>query len=51
MDFKNKIIELAEKNNGYIRTREVINNYIPKKYLKDLVDENKLQKLSRGLYM
>lgn len=51
MDFKNKIIELAEKNNGYIRTREVINNDIPKKYLKDLVDENKLQKLSRGLYM
>ena len=34
MDFKNKIIELAEKNNGYIKTKDIINNNIPKNYLK-----------------
>ena len=51
MDYKNKIIELAEKNNGYIRTKEITDNNILKKYLKELVDEKKLLKLSRGLYM
>lgn len=51
MNYKNKIIELAEKNNGYIRTKEVTDNNILKKYLKELVGEKKLLKLSRGLYM
>lgn len=51
MNYKNKIIELAEKNNGYIRTKEITDNNILKKYLKELVDEKKLLKLSRGLYM
>ena len=51
MDYKNKIIELAEKNNEYIRTKEIISNNIPKNYLKELVDENKLKKINKGLYM
>lgn len=51
MDYKNRIIELAEKNNGYIRTKEILDNNILKKYLKELVDEKKLLKLSKGLYM
>ena len=45
MDYKNKIIELAEKNNGYVRTKEITDNNILKKYLKELVDEKKILKL------
>ena len=51
MDYKNRIVELAEKNNGYIRTKEILDKNILKKYLKELVDEKKLLKLSKGLYM
>ena len=39
MNYKNKIIELTEQNNGYIRTKEITDNNILKKYLKELVDE------------
>lgn len=51
MDYKNKIIELAEKNNGYIRTKEITDSNIPKNYLKELVNDKKLTKISRGIYM
>lgn len=51
MDFKTKIIELAEKFNGYITTKEVSKNDIPKIYLTQLVDEKKLIRIGRGLYM
>ncbi len=51
MNFKTKIIELAEKFNGYITTKEVSKNDIPKIYLTQLVDEKKLIRISRGLYM
>lgn len=51
MDYKNKIIELVENNNGYIKTKEIIRNNIPKNYLKELVDERKLKKINKGLYM
>ena len=51
MDYKDKIILLAENNNGYITTKEVIKNNIPNIYLTQLVDEGKLLRTSRGLYM
>lgn len=51
MNFKTKIMELAEKFNGYITTKEVSKNDIPKIYLTQLVDEKKLIRISRGLYM
>lgn len=51
MKYKNKIIELAEKNNGYIRTKEIVDNNIPKNYLKELVGEKVLLKVNKGLYM
>jgi len=51
MDYKNKIFELAEKNNGYVKTKEITDNNIPKNYLKELVNDKKLTKISRGLYM
>ena len=51
MNYKNKIIKLAEKNNGYITTKEITDNNIPKNYLKELVNEKKLTKVNRGFYM
>lgn len=51
MDYKNKIIVLANKYNGYITTKEVVKNTIPKIYLTKLVEEKKLIRISRGLYM
>lgn len=51
MNFKTKIMELAEKFNGYITTKEVSKNDIPKIYLTQLVDEKKIIRISRGLYM
>jgi len=51
MDYKSKIIELVENNNGYIKTKEIIKNNISKNYLKELVDERKLKRINKGLYM
>lgn len=51
MEYKNKIIKLAEKNNGYIRTKEIVHNDISKNYLKELVDEKVLLKVKKGLYI
>lgn len=51
MEYKNKITKLAEKNNGYIRTKEIVYNDIPKNYLKELVDEKVLLKVKKGLYI
>lgn len=51
MEYKNEIIKLTEKNIGYVRTKEVVNNNISKNYLKELVDETKLIRISKGLYM
>lgn len=51
MDNKDKIISLTEKNNGYIKTNEILENGIPKIYLTQLVEDGKLVRVSRGLYM
>ena len=51
MDYKNTIIKLTEKNNGYITTKEITDNNIPKIYLTQLVEEKKLTRINRGLYM
>lgn len=50
MDRKKEILEILEKNGGYITAKEVkqknINNY----YLSALVNEKKLIRISRGYY-
>ncbi len=51
MNYKDKIIKIAEDNNSYVQTKIVTENGIPKNYLKELVNENRLLKVSRGLYM
>lgn len=48
---KNKILEIANKNNGYIN-REIINEYnIPSIYLSRLVKDGKLKRIHRGIYI
>lgn len=51
MDYKLQILKIAEKNNGYITTKNVIGNNIPKPYLAQLINEKKIIKVSRGFYM
>lgn len=51
MDYKLKILSIANTNNGYVTTKEVTNNNIPKIYLTELVRDEKLVKVSRGFYM
>lgn len=50
MNFYEKILKLAEKNGGYITTKELVNNNINKKFLTNLVRDGKLLRLSRGYY-
>ena len=47
MNYKRQIIEFAEKNNRYIKTKEIINNNIPKNYLKELVDKKNYTNLKK----
>lgn len=51
MNCNDRIIDLAEKYNGYIVAEEVTANNIPSIYLTKLVDEKRLIRVSRGLYM
>lgn len=46
-----KIKELVEQNNGIITTKIIDENKIHRQYLKNLVDEGYLVKVSRGLYV
>lgn len=45
------IKELIEKNNGIITTKVIDENNIHRQYLKNLVDQGYLIKVSRGLYV
>ncbi len=51
---KNKIREQIKdvfyNNNGYARTKDIVEANIHKKYLRDLLDEGSIYKLKRGLY-
>lgn len=46
-----KIKQLIESNNGIITTKIIDENKIHRQYLKNLVDEGYLIKVSRGLYV
>lgn len=45
-----KILELAHKNNGFVTTKEVVQNNLNKMALKRLCDSNKLERISVGYY-
>jgi len=51
MNYEKEIIELGVRNNGYILTKDVVEKNISKHYLENLVKENKLFIVNRGLYL
>ena len=48
MVYENKILNLFK--NGYLTTKDVVNNNIPRTYLTKLVKEGKIERISRGVY-
>jgi len=51
MDNYKKIINYVKKNNGVITTRKVEEMGVHKQYLKNLVDQNRLEHVERGVYI
>jgi len=51
MDYTKKIMEIANKNNGYITSLQVTNENIPRIYLKSLADKGLLERSDRGVYI
>jgi len=50
MDYYNKIMKLANENNGIITSQMLKDREIPSIYLTRMVKEGKLQKVDRGIY-
>ncbi len=48
MDYENKILNLFK--NGYLSTKDVVSNNIPRTYLTKLIKEGKIERVSRGFY-
>ena len=48
MNYENKVLKLFE--NGYLTTKTVNDNHIPRVYLSKLVKEGKIERISRGVY-
>ena len=49
MEYENKILNLFK--NGYLTTKDVNDNNIPRFYLNKLIKENKIERVSRGVYI
>ena len=49
MEYENKILKLFK--NGYLTTKDVTDNNIPRTYLTKLMKENKIERVSRGVYI
>lgn len=49
MKYENKILNLF--NNGYLKTKDVVKNKIPRTYLTKLIKEDKIERVSRGIYI
>lgn len=47
---RKKIKDVFYNNNGYARTKDIVDANIHKKYLKDLLNEGSIYRLKRGLY-
>ncbi len=48
MGYENKILNLL--NNGYLTTKTVADNNIPRVYLSKMLKENKIERVCRGVY-
>lgn len=49
MEYENKILKLFK--NGYLTTKDVTGNNIPRFYLTKLMKESKIERVSRGVYI
>ena len=49
MEYENEILNLFK--NGYLITKNVTDNNIPRIYLTKLIKENKIERVSRGVYI
>ena len=49
MEYRNKILNLFK--NGYLITKDVNDNNIPRFYLTKLIKEGKIERVSRGIYI
>ena len=49
MKYESKILKLFK--NGYLTTKDVTNNNIPRTYLTKLINKNKIERVSRGVYI
>ena len=49
MGYESKILKLFK--NGYLTTKDVTENNIPRTYLTKLIKENKIERVSRGVYI
>ena len=49
MEYESKILNLFK--NGYLTTKDVNDNNIPRFYLTKLIKENKIERVSRGVYI
>ena len=49
MEYRSKILKLFK--NGYLTTKDVTDNNIPRTYLTKLIKENKIERVSRGVYI
>ena len=49
MEYESKILKLF--NNGYLITKDVTDNNIPRTYLTKLIKKNKIERVSRGVYI
>jgi predicted transcriptional regulator of viral defense system len=49
-DYKDKIKEIFFNNHGYVRTKDLVNANVHKKYLKKLMEEGNINRLKQGLY-
>ena len=43
----NKIISIFKKNNGYLKSSELINYKVHTSYIKKLLDEKKIEQIKR----
>lgn len=49
MEYENKILNLFK--NDYLTTKKVVDNNIPRSYLSKLIKDNKIERISRGVYI
>ena len=49
LEYESKILKLF--NNGYLITKDVTDNNIPRTYLTKLIKKNKIERVSRGVYI